>query len=165
MKKPNCILVPVDYSETSLAALDFGILIAGQFNSQLIVLTVEEPYPAEIYAPLTFDLKTASKKLKEVFKERQEKSAKGLTLPSQAKLRVLARLGPAVTEILEVAAETHADMIVMGTHGRKGFARAILGSVTEEIVRRAPCPVLAIRAGMPLPKETTAKEARHETVS
>ena len=159
MKKPNCILVPVDYSETSLAALDFGILIAGQFDSQLVVLTVQQPSPAEPYAVLDFDLQTATEKLKEIFKERQAKAAKGLSLPTENKLRILAREGAAVDEILKAAMETQADIIVMGTHGRKGLARAILGSVTEEMVRRAPCPVLAVRAGMPLPKEELTASA------
>jgi hypothetical protein len=62
--------------------------------------------------------------------------------------------GDAVTEILRVAEEAPADLIVLGTHGRTGLARLLMGSVAEQVVRRAPCPVLTVKA--PLEgKETT----------
>jgi nucleotide-binding universal stress UspA family protein len=54
--------------------------------------------------------------------------------------------GSAATVITETASETGADMIVMGTHGRTGLSRLMMGSVAEEVLRRAPCPVLTIRA-------------------
>ena len=54
-------------------------------------------------------------------------------------------VGMPVTEILRAARLKGADMIVMGTHGRTGFTRMVMGSVTEQVVRRAPCPVLTVR--------------------
>jgi nucleotide-binding universal stress UspA family protein len=53
--------------------------------------------------------------------------------------------GDAVTEILGVAEETNADLIVMGTHGRTGLSRLLMGSVAEQVVRKASCPVLTVR--------------------
>jgi len=54
-------------------------------------------------------------------------------------------VGTPVTEILRAARLKGGDMIVMGTHGRTGLARVVMGSVTEQVVRRAPCPVLTVR--------------------
>ena len=59
---------------------------------------------------------------------------------------VVMRTGDARDMILQVAKEVHADSIVIGTHGRRGISRALLGSVAEAIVRTAPCPVLTVRA-------------------
>ena len=53
--------------------------------------------------------------------------------------------GDARDVICQTAKEVHADLIVMGTHGRRGVTRALLGSVTENVVRQAPCPVLTVR--------------------
>jgi nucleotide-binding universal stress UspA family protein len=58
---------------------------------------------------------------------------------------VLLRTGDARDQILQAAKELGADMIVMGTHGRRGVRRALLGSVTESVVRSADCPVLTVR--------------------
>jgi nucleotide-binding universal stress UspA family protein len=59
--------------------------------------------------------------------------------------QVLMKTGDARDMIDEAAKELGADLIVMGTHGRRGFSRALLGSVAETVVRTAPCPVLTIR--------------------
>jgi nucleotide-binding universal stress UspA family protein len=56
------------------------------------------------------------------------------------------REGPSTDVILEAADEYEADVIVMGTHGRTGFRRLVLGSVTEEVLRKARCPVLTVKA-------------------
>jgi nucleotide-binding universal stress UspA family protein len=54
--------------------------------------------------------------------------------------------GDAVDEILRVARDADADLIVLGTHGRTGLGRLLMGSVAEQVVRRAPCPVLVVKA-------------------
>lgn len=162
MKKPNCILVPVDYSETSVEALDFAILIAQHFKSGLALLAVERTtYPSDLEAPVGWGLESATEKLNDFFKERAIEAGKDFR--DQVRPKLLIREGLAVQEILKAAEETKADMIVMGTHGRKGVSHALFGSVTEEVIRVAPCPVLVLRAGMPLPKEG-AVSAEPETV-
>jgi len=55
------------------------------------------------------------------------------------------QIGVPFEEIVRVAQEEHVDMIVMGTHGRSGLNRVLLGSVAERVVRLAPCPVLTVR--------------------
>ena len=54
--------------------------------------------------------------------------------------------GEPVEQILRVGASSHADLIVLGTHGTTGLARLLMGSVAEDVLRRAPCPVLTVRA-------------------
>jgi nucleotide-binding universal stress UspA family protein len=68
------------------------------------------------------------------------------TLKAESPLRIRLLEGEAVTELLEYAAKLKPDLIVMGTHGRRGAKRFFLGSVTEAIVRRAACPVLTLRS-------------------
>ena len=55
------------------------------------------------------------------------------------------RRGPAATQIVELASEERADLIILGTHGRGGVTRALLGSVADRVIRTAPCPVLTVR--------------------
>jgi nucleotide-binding universal stress UspA family protein len=69
------------------------------------------------------------------------------------------RDGPAPGVILDVAAESNADLIVMGTHGRTGIGRLVLGSVAEEILRKAPCPVLTVKAAAPAKATKPASKA------
>jgi len=70
--------------------------------------------------------------------------------------------GDVATEILRLAQETGSDLIVMGTHGRTGLARLLMGSVAEQVVRKAPCPVLTVKTPFPaapaldVPQEATA---------
>jgi len=55
------------------------------------------------------------------------------------------RVGSPAEEIVKAARDTHADLIVIATHGRGGLSRVLFGSVTERVVRHAPCPVLTVR--------------------
>jgi len=55
------------------------------------------------------------------------------------------RIGSPAEEILRLAGEAHADLIVLGTHGRRGLSHFLLGSVAERVLRQAPCPVLTVR--------------------
>jgi nucleotide-binding universal stress UspA family protein len=66
-------------------------------------------------------------------------------------------------EILRVAEDDRCDLIVMGTHGRTGLPRLLMGSVAEQVVRRAPCPVLTVKAPFPEPVTVTEAQA-HEAV-
>ena len=65
--------------------------------------------------------------------------------------RSVVKVGAAWEEIVAVAAEEHADMIVMATQGRAGLERFMLGSVADRVIRRAPCPVLTVRADVHKP--------------
>ncbi len=67
-------------------------------------------------------------------------------LPGQAAALEFIQVGSALTEIVDAARDWPADLIVIGSHGRGGFRRALLGSVAEGVMRQAPCPVLVVRA-------------------
>ena len=67
--------------------------------------------------------------------------------------------GDPVVEILEVTREAPCDLIVMGTHGRTGLGRLLMGSVAEQVLRRASCPVLTVRTPFPEPVSAPAAQA------
>ncbi len=168
LRKPDRILVPLDFSQASAAALDMAALIAGHTGSELILLSVEHwpidaGYPAPPIPPP--DPKDCESRLEKLFRERQLMWPEDPVFPYGHRLKTMARIGNAADEILNVAKETGADMIVMGTHGRRGISRAILGSVTEQVIRRASCPVLAIRATMPMPDRDSAAAPSREVLA
>jgi nucleotide-binding universal stress UspA family protein len=136
------ILVPHDFSETAENALSFAIDLASKLGARITVVHAYE-IPTYNFADglaltveMVSDIQRAANAALEVIASRVRQSG----LPVQPSLRQ----GPAWTEINAAAKETHADLIVMGTHGRHGLARALLGSVAEKIVRTAPCPVLTV---------------------
>lgn len=140
MTGPRRVLVPIDFSETSKVALRHGINLARAFNARLTLLHVPE-HPgtaAEAEYPIG---------LFETMQNAAHDRLGTLLTPDEIKEltpeRVM-RLGVPADEIVRFAAEHHADLIVMGTHSREGVARIMVGSVTEKVVRRAPCPVLTV---------------------
>jgi nucleotide-binding universal stress UspA family protein len=133
------ILFPTDFSPASDAALGHASAMARGTGAELVILHVEEPPLAygsgELYYGLSeFNTDTIRKMLDAV-------------KPTVADVRVVRRLevGDPAAEIVRVAKEENVDMIVMGTHGRTGLLRLLMGSVAELVVRRAHCNVLTVR--------------------
>jgi len=142
---PHTILVPVDFSECSEQALDYAVALAAKLDAKVHLLNVISipfvtvPEVGSAISPSVIetaihDNQTALDKLVEA---RRTKAAFGDTV---------IHTGDARDEILRTAESLGADLIVMGTHGRRGVTRALLGSVAELVVRTAPCPVLTVRA-------------------
>lgn len=137
------ILVPVDFSDCSKKALDYAIPFAKNFGARLVLLyVIPANYPVGEFGMIDVafmekDLRAAGERQLAELKARQI----GADVPSTGLLRV----GRAVTEITETAAQEEADLIIMSTHGHTGFKHVLLGSVTENVVRYAPCPVLVVR--------------------
>lgn len=139
---PARILVPVDFSAASAAAVRRARELAARSHARLTVLHVIEPhlYPGE--ARGTLDLRTpvsdeqAFHRLRDFYR-----SAGG---PSVARFFWTMRGRPA-PEIVTYADRAGIDLIVQGSHGREGLEYAVLGSVAEEVVRRASCPVLTMK--------------------
>jgi nucleotide-binding universal stress UspA family protein len=137
------ILVPTDFTETSDKALDFAIELAQKFNASI---TVMHAYEIPIIGFPDGSLVATA----DIASRIQEAGRTGLDAAVKARngrgvtLESLLREGNAAEEICTVAAELPADMIVIGTHGRKGIARALLGSVAENVIRTVKTPVLTI---------------------
>jgi len=142
---PKIILVPTDLSEGAEEALDYACELARKFNAKIHLLNVigiPTLGVPELGVALT------SSVIDEIIRDNQaalEKLAEHKRCNAQIG-EVLLRTGDARDVINHTAKEVGADLIVMGTHGRRGVSRALLGSVTETVVRTAPCPVLTVRA-------------------
>jgi nucleotide-binding universal stress UspA family protein len=138
------ILVATDFSETAKLALDYAIAIAKPLDAEIVLMHAWEipvyafPDGAMIPGGLFDGLEAASDEALKTQLKQHEKVG--------VKMRGALRMGPAWREIRAVAEQEHADLIVIGTHGRRGVARFVLGSVAERVVRTAPCPVLTVGA-------------------
>ena len=136
------ILVPVDFSEHSQKALRYALAFAKQFDAEVTLVHVVEQmaYPGDwMYPPLAVT-DFAMEKREQVLAR-----LRALDAGSGVKTKHVVRLGRAWQEVIEIARETKADMIILATHGYTGIKHVLLGSVAEKIVRHAPCPVLSVR--------------------
>jgi nucleotide-binding universal stress UspA family protein len=153
------ILHATDFSEQSRYALALACSLARAHDARLILLHVWSPPLVPVAAgPLPVRPEDLSPGV-------VEEHLRTLQLPESG-LRVERRLeqGNAASEVVRVAQETQSDLIVIGTHGRTGVGRLLMGSVAEEVVRRATCPVLAVKT--PLESKTpVVREAVEERVS
>lgn len=141
--KLRTILVPVDFSQHSLAALNFAVSLAQLLRASILVCHALDP----IYSGGRFD----SPRLCPLRAQALEDAKQGLARLCQRHVRphipVVHRVlqGVAYTAIIEIASRAKADLIVMGSRGRTGLSRLLIGSIAERVVRLAPCPVLGVR--------------------
>lgn len=139
------LLFPTDFSEPSEAAWMFALSFAKEFGAEMVLLHVvpEPPRLAEAYemgyTPERF-IKAATEEAQRLMADMQTKAA-DWNVPLIPRIRQ----GVEFREIIAAAREDGVDLIVMGTHGRTGLAHALIGSVAEKVVRKAPCPVLTVR--------------------
>jgi nucleotide-binding universal stress UspA family protein len=139
----RCIVAPVDFSDPSREALSFAGRIAQQFGASVHLLYVIESLRKLRHAhalPGTFDTSTVREALKAKLAELANDQIEEL-VPVHHDVRT----GKPVDEIMSLAADAAADLIVIATHGRTGLKHVVLGSVAERVVREAPCPVLVVR--------------------
>ncbi len=135
------ILYPTDFSERAEAALPLARCLARDQGARLIVLHVAPLIEVlHLEAPVT---SMEPQVYREALDERRWR-LEGPDLKSPVETRL--RQGDAVAEILRAAEELGCDLIVMGTHGRTGLHRALMGSVAEAVLRGARCPVLTVKA-------------------
>jgi nucleotide-binding universal stress UspA family protein len=146
------LLCPVDFSDPSLAALQLARSLATESASALTVLHVIEWPWHEPPPPIAAELPPAQAEALAEYRRYVEKSAM-MRLEGLLQNAVADRSAPAprlahgkpYVEILRVAAEERADLIVMGVHGRTGLDMTLFGSTTNHVVRQATCPVLTLR--------------------
>ena len=142
------ILCPVDFSDLSLNALRFAVDLADKFQSELHLLHVFEGYDAISLNP-ELAMSPMPEWLPKLRKLCHEKLAALPSADLAARCPSIVRAdrqGPAIHEILDYAAHQKIDLIVLATHGRTGLKHLLMGSVAENVVRSAKCPVLTVRS-------------------
>lgn len=152
-KQPQRIVVGVDFSDLSNGAFSQGFIIAsGAAQGELHLVSIVDRAALDVlglgdraHPPLV----EAADRLREELtnKARSQMAAYHATHASSRAVPtfVHVRVGKVADEIVQLAIEIGADLVVVGTHGRKGFERFLVGSVAERVVRYAPCPVLVVR--------------------
>ena len=145
MNLPKTILVATDFSQPADEALDYAISLADKIGASITVLHAYDvpsmgvPTGALLTSTdVAGQLRTSAQAALEAAVAKRKKGG--------VQMATLLKMGDARESIPAVAHDIAADLIVMGTHGRRGIARALLGSVAETVVRTASCPVLTIRA-------------------
>lgn len=151
------VLVPTDFSEGSAEALDYARLLCRKLGARLHLLHVLETtgfvnvISANGYAAIIPDL------FDDLIAEKRKELDALLTSDDRQCYHAVTAVraaGGSAREIMRYASTEGIDLIVMGTHGRRGLSHVLLGSVAEAVVRQAGCPVITVR-----PHTTTAHEA------
>jgi len=136
------LLCPVDFSDFSKQALDLAMVIARWYEAEIVVVHVVPIVPTVLPFPSAtipdvgaLDPQVAGRELQSFVE------AAG---PAPPRPQTIVRMGAPAPVILDLAREVNADLLVLGTHGRTGFERLMLGSVTEKVMLKATCPVLTV---------------------
>lgn len=140
------IVCPTDFSEPSLQGLRNAVELAEKFDADLTIVHVVESlsWSGLAYSPTGYNPPDVTQSLKEETTKSLNKLKSGL-VPEHIPCRLLTLEGKPADQIVKLSAEQSANLIVIATHGYSGFHRFVFGSVTERVVRTAPCPVLTIR--------------------
>jgi nucleotide-binding universal stress UspA family protein len=140
------VLCPTDFSEFSEQALRHAAALVRALGGDLTVAHVF-PYPVPLGGEVPY---YTSQLLGSAARAEQLEKLKAFACPAETagvRVRSVLREGDPAREIARLAEELPADLLVLGTHGRGGFERFLLGSVTEKLLRRSPCPVLTVCHG------------------
>jgi nucleotide-binding universal stress UspA family protein len=140
------ILVPTDFSKFSTNALTYAAAFAEKFGAELYLLHVVQnfammvPDSVNVVPPIGPPIAELTAAVKDALDRAvRDNHLERLTVHRDV------REGSAFYEIIQFAKEKDVDLIVMGTHGHSGLVHVLLGSVTEKVVRKSPCPVLTVR--------------------
>ena len=142
------ILVPTDFGPASDAALACAKEMASRFDARLSLLhVVTDPLATGVWTPDVY-VATSPEVRDRFLRSARERLEAALTAEERARFAVTieARVGVPAAIIEDFVREQKADLVVMGTHGRRGLSHLFLGSVAERLVRHAPCPVLTTHA-------------------
>jgi nucleotide-binding universal stress UspA family protein len=137
------IVCPIDFSESSARSLAHAAALAGWYESQLTVVHVTPAFdPIHVQGELGVPVPVPNPIPRDEALTQMRRTLDSAGVRLDAHLTV--ETGDAAAAIVQQAVTTQADLIVMGTHGRRGFRRMLLGSVAETVLREAPCPVLTV---------------------
>jgi nucleotide-binding universal stress UspA family protein len=138
MLRIRTILHPTDFSPLARHAFEVACSLAQDYKARLVLLHVHEPP-----VPMGELVPTESPDIREYLL----RELHALETPPDVAADYRLEIGPVAEGILCAAAETKCDLIVIGTHGRGGLGRVLLGSVAESVLRKAPCMVLTVKGG------------------
>jgi len=144
---PKKILLCTDFSDNSLPARNLALAYGEAFGAGIVVLHVIDSWAGfPSYAEsMPLDVREVIRNLDEAAKAKLEEVAEECK-DVVSQVRTQSSVGIPAEEIVRVAREEDADLIVMGTHGWTGFKHMLLGSVAEKVLRTADCPVLVVRS-------------------
>ncbi len=137
------LVAPTDFSPFAEAALQYARVLAEQFGAEVhLVHALERPQDMPWWMA---EQEYRSRQGDLAEKARSQLAALTARLFAGIDAQAHVRVGIPSDEIVTAARDLHADLIVIGTHGRSGLSRVLFGSVTERVMRHAPCPVLTVR--------------------
>ena len=138
------ILCTTDFSATAQKALDYAVFLASSHNAELQLLhVVDQLHGFDNYLVLVLTPHEIAQRMEKLADENLGEMINQIKEP--VKIEKAVRHGKASVQIIEMAKEMKADLIVVGSHGRTGLSHVIIGSVAEAVVRQACCPVLVVR--------------------
>lgn len=146
------ILVPIDFSPHSDAAIDAALSLAKHYDASLTLVHVFEPIALAMPEGSGFyasaQLADAAREIDKTLNQKRD----AVSAKAGKAVEALQRSGSPPREIVDFAKSHSFDLIVVGTHGRTGVAHMLIGSVAERVVRSAPCAVLTVHAPETAPK-------------
>ncbi len=143
------ILIPTDGSEYSRYATDYAVNLCEALNAEITLISVAdiryEMYDvySEVHAVGNVEALIREQVSRALDQHAAEIERRGISV------RKILRVGDVIQEILDVVEKEKIDLVVIGTHGRKGISHFLLGSTTEKLIRSAPCPILTVRPPKP----------------
>jgi nucleotide-binding universal stress UspA family protein len=147
MKTPEIkrILIPTDFSETGLLAMEHAVFMARLLKAHLFLLYVVEAfeYSYSIYEPEV--LIQDNEEVHDIAKEKIERLAVGISKENGINVTALVGSGRPASGIADAVKESHIDLVIMGTHGAKGFEEYFIGSNAHKVVNMGICPVITIQ--------------------
>jgi nucleotide-binding universal stress UspA family protein len=138
------ICCPIDFSDASRSAMEVAVDLAKRFGAEL---TLVHAYPIPGYTFPDGSMVASPKMMQDLAEEARRHLEEWRSEAEKLGVKVAAEtaVGDPAAEIVAFAGRSGVDLLVVGTHGRTGLEHALMGSVAERVVRRAPCPVLTVR--------------------
>ena len=145
MKPITKILVPIDVSDLATEAVAFAADLARRYDATLQIIYVDQPLTYALPEGYALASPEQLAGLAAAFKQGVDDARRAALAAGAPRVQGTVLHGHAVAKIVEYAKQGKSDLIVIGSHGRKGLAHVLLGSVAENVLRAAPCPVLTVR--------------------
>jgi nucleotide-binding universal stress UspA family protein len=145
--KVNSILFPTDFSHYNDAALEYACTLAAEANAKLYIVHVHDLTSVDPTWGEAGFIHAEERSWEDAVSRRQLEKVKPTV--SSVKFEQHFLTGRPGTAIVDFAADNKVDLIVMASHGRSGLSRLLMGSIAEDVMRKAPCPVLIVKQPTP----------------